>query len=163
MLKVSGTLFLGEFDYSIDKQRRVAVPSSWRGDDLSRFVILPGRDNTLQGMPAEKAAQMLKKLTSSSFANREASKALAMIGSYACECVCDKQGRICLSQKLLSYAKISEHVVFVGGFDSFQIWSKEQWSSQSFDVDTMLDVVQNLQEQPDEIGSALGNLMQNFR
>ncbi len=158
-------LFLGEFEHSIDSQRRVAIPRTWRsaGEDRTRLVVLPGRDRTLLAVAPEKAKEMLKKLTAGSFANRNISKALAMIGSYAVDCTCDKQGRISLSSKLMDYAGIEENVVFVGAFDSIQIWAKEQWESQDFHVDDVLDVIQDLQEQPGDVGSALGALMDGLK
>ncbi len=162
---MSDQLYLGEFDHSVDSQRRVAIPRTWRstGEDRTRLVILPGRDKTLLAVSPEKAKEMLKKLTAGSFANRNVSKALAMIGSYAVDCTCDKQGRISLSRKLMDYAGISEHVVFVGSFDSIQIWSKELWDQQQFDVDDILDVIQDLQEQPSDVGNALGNLIDGLK
>lgn len=162
---MSEQLFLGEFEHSIDSQRRVAIPRAWRGDkeNRTRLVILPGRDKTLLAVAPEKAKEMLKKLTAGSFANRNISKALAMIGSYAVDCQCDKQGRIALSNKLMSYAGINENVVFVGAFDSIQIWSKEQWEDQEFAVDDVLDIIQDLQEEPGDVSSALGNLIDGLK
>jgi MraZ protein len=162
---MSDQLYLGEFDHSVDSQRRVAIPRTWRStsEKRTRLVILPGRDKTLLAVSPEKAKEMLKKLTAGSFANRNVSKALAMIGSYAVDCTCDKQGRIALSRKLMDYAGINEHVVFVGSFDSIQIWSKELWDQQQFDVDDILDVIQDLQEQPSDVGNALGNLIDGLK
>lgn len=162
---MSEQMFLGEFEHSIDSQRRVAIPRAWRGGkgNPTRLVILPGRDRTLLAVSPDKAKEMMKKLTAGSFANRNVSKALAMIGSYAVDCLCDKQGRIGISRKLMDYAGIGENVVFVGAFDSIQIWSTEQWKSQSFDVDDVLDVIQDLQEQPEGVGAALGSLMDGLK
>ena len=153
-------MFLGEFDHNVDKQRRVAIPRVWREFEMP-LVILPGRCKTLLVVSPGKAQKMLEKLTSSSFANENITKAMAMIGSFSSSCICDKQGRISLTKKQMDYASISGEVVFVGAFDSMQIWSKENKEAEALDVDGVLDVVQSIQEQPSDVGVALENLMNN--
>ena len=153
-------MFLGEFDHNVDKQRRVAIPRAWREPEMS-LVILPGRCKTLLVVSPEKAQKMLEKLTSGSFANENITKAMAMIGSFSSSCSCDKQGRISLTKKQMDYASISSDAVFVGAFDSMQIWSKENKEAQTLDVDGVLDVVQSIQEQPSDVGAALENIMNN--
>lgn len=150
-------MFLGEFAHTVDSQRRISMPKVWR-EAGGRFVILPGRDKTLQVFSPEKAKEMLKKLTSSSFANGPASKALAVIGAYAMECTCDKQGRIALSQKLADYAGISDQAVLVGCFDSIQIYSKAAWDAQQVNVDDVLDVIQGIQDEPGDLESAFNQI-----
>jgi DNA-binding transcriptional regulator/RsmH inhibitor MraZ len=126
-----------------------------------QLVILPGRCQTLLAVSADKAQKMLEKLTSGSFANENITKAMAMIGSFSSSCSCDNQGRISLTKKQMDYAGISEDVIFVGAFDSIQIWSKENREAQAMDLDGILDVVQSIQEQPSDVGVALESLMNN--
>jgi len=153
-------MFLGEFDHNIDRQRRVAIPRAWREPEM-QLVVLPGRCKTLLVVSPEKAKKMLEKLTSGSFANENITRAMSMIGSFSSSCICDKQGRIQLTKKQMDYANISGEVVFVGAFDSMQIWSKENKDAELTNIDDVLDVVQGIQEQPGDVGAALENLMNN--
>lgn len=156
----SELLFVGEFIYAIDSQRRFAIPSEWRAKEKgNKFFILPGRHNSLQLMtPAyfEKLADKLKKV---SIADPKASIALARLGAKAKECVCDKQGRVAVSENLLEYAgikkagKLEGEIVLVGAFNSIQIWSKENWNKQQMSDNEVLDVLQKIEEAPDDIST----------
>jgi len=42
----------------------------------------------------------------------------------------DSTGRICLSEKLLEYAKITDTAVFVGKGRKFQIWNPDNWKKE---------------------------------
>ncbi len=151
-------MFLGEFDHTVDKQRRVAIPRSWREESMC-LVIMPGRCKTLLAVSPDKAKKMLEKLTAGSFANAEITKAMTAIGSFSSSCVCDKQGRVPLTKKQMDYAGIDGDVVFVGAFDSMQIWSKENKEAQDLDIEDVLDVIQGIQEQPSDVDSAFLNLL----
>ena len=48
-------VFLGEFQHSIDKQRRISIPREWRSSDGAEqeFYLMPGRGNGVQVMPRD--------------------------------------------------------------------------------------------------------------
>lgn len=141
--------FFGEFTHSLDSQRRVAVPREWRGkgDDV-RFILFPGR-NSLMLIPFAAFRDFLVKARKVSFANREAQEALARIGAKVQECVCDKQGRITILQRLLDSLGITDQVVMVGAFSTIQIWHPETWNQRQASDDSYLDEVQRITESPD--------------
>ena len=164
MIKASeqlGSWFLGEFEYTVDKQRRVAIPSNWRGDDpdANRFFLLPGRDRSLQLVPADTFLELLNRLRKVSFADSQAAVALATIGSMAQECNCDKQGRISMTQKLMDHAGIESKALLVGAVATAQIWNPETWEQKKIDSETGLDVIQKIQEKGDELGDVLRNVL----
>lgn len=158
-----GTLFLGEHEYAVDNQRRVAVPSAWRGDESAprRFFLFPGRDRSLQLVPAETFQAMIDKIRKVSFADARAAAALATIGAMAAECVCDKHGRITMSQKLMEHAGIDSKAVLVGALTTAQIWDPEAWATRKLDSETGLDVLQALQERPDDVTDILKRTLGN--
>lgn len=121
--------FVQNFTHTIDSQRRFAIPSEWRnGDAGDRFVLLPARDHLIQAIPEqtfqEEILSAAKKL---SLADAKGMKALALLGSRAMKCVCDKQGRIQINTQLMEYANLSSKVVLVGSIWYFQLWSPEKW------------------------------------
>lgn len=140
--------FLGEFEHSLDSQRRIAVPKNWRTkEEEGRFVILPARNKSLQIIPFATFNEVfLSKAKKVSFANAEETRALAILGSRAQECFCDKQGRIQISQKLLDYAGLNEKVMLVGSFWHIQIWSPENYSKFLGSDENFFDEVQKITE-----------------
>lgn len=141
--------FFGEYTHSLDSQRRVAVPREWRGkDEDTRFILFPGRDS-LMLIPFAAFRDFLVKARKVSLANRQAQEALARIGSKVQECVCDKQGRITISQRLLDVLSIKDELVMVGAFSSIQLWHPEAWAKRRDNDDSYLDEVQRITESPD--------------
>jgi len=155
--------FLGEHEYAVDAQRRVALPSPWRRPEpgRNRFVLLPGRDKSLQLVPAPMFQELLQKLRKVSFADAKASIALATIGAMAQEVVCDRQGRFALSPKLLEYAGIRDKVVLLGAVTAIQIWEPNSWARRRIDSEAGLDALQALQERPDDITEALRRVVKS--
>jgi len=155
--------FLGEYECSIDGQRRVAIPKVWRGpcDGKAHFFLLPGRDRSLQLVPADTFRELLSKLRQVSFADATAARAMATVGSMAQEVACDKQGRFALSQRLVSHAELTDRAMMVGSVASVQIWQPARWQAQQMDSDTCLDVIQGIQERPDALTDVLRNAVKN--
>jgi MraZ protein len=135
--------FTGEYEYSLDSQRRVAIPKQWRVEGL-KYYLLPGRGGILQLIPEYTFKDFLDKVRKVSLTNAAVGRALAMLGSRAQECNCDKQGRISLSMKLKEYAKIDSDLVMVGAFTHAQIWTQTGWAAQSDDTESVLDVIDGL-------------------
>ncbi len=158
---ILGRMFLGEHEYAVDKQRRVAIPSQWRGDSLeeNRFFLFPGRDRSLQLVPSETFQAMIEKLRKVSFADARAATALATIGSMAAECVCDKQGRITMTKNLMDHAGIKGKALLLGALTTVQIWTPENWAKRKIDSETGLDVLQALQEKPDDVSDILNRTL----
>jgi MraZ protein len=154
-----GSWFLGEYENTVDGQRRISIPRAWRQEapQKTRFFLLPGREKSLQLVPAETFQEMLVEMRKVSFADPQAAIALATIGSMAQECVCDRQGRISLTPKLLAHAGIEDRAVLLGSVTSIQIWRPETWEARRMDSESCLDVIQAVQERPDDFTQILRN------
>ncbi len=127
---VEPTFFLGEFEHTLDSQRRVAIPAGWRG--CSRFVLLPSKDHSIQMMTVDTFREMvLDKTKKLSLGNVEDARNLARLGSRAQECVCDKQGRIQISQQLAAHAGLKDKVTLVGSVSMILLYPPEVWSAMS--------------------------------
>jgi MraZ protein len=158
----AGSWFLGEHEYTVDSQRRVAIPSQWRDPDPreNHFFLLPGRDKSIQVVPAATFQELLIKLRKVSFADGRAAVALATIGSMAHECACDKQGRISLTPKLLEHAGISDRAVLLGAVTTIQIWNPATWAGHEIESEAGLDVIQAIQERGDDLTDILSRAVQ---
>ena len=150
--------FTGEYPHSLDPQRRFALPRPWRGEGL-RYFILPGRGNILQLIPEYTFKDFLAKVRKVSLTNAAVGRALALLGSRAQECKCDKQGRISLTPKLREHAQIDSELFMVGAFTHAQIWNKDAWLTQADDTESVLDVIDSILSDDD---SDLINLLKNI-
>jgi len=150
--------FTGEYEYSLDSQRRVAIPRGWRVDGV-KYYLLPARGKVLQLIPDNYFKDFLAKVRKVSLTNAAVGRALALLGSRAQECVCDKQGRISISAKLKEYAALDSDLVMVGAFTHAQIWARDAWTEQSEDTDAVLDVIDGLFNQD---GGDLIDLLKNL-
>lgn len=116
-------LMSGESEHKLDVQRRIAVPADWRSESpTGRFVLIPGRDRTLQlyteDVFQEKIMSRLARLSPVDAGDLQKMRAL---GANTYKLECDKQGRIQLPQKLTEYAGLGDKVSLIGSGDFGQI------------------------------------------
>lgn len=152
--------FLGEFEYSLDSQNRISIPSEWRyGEGTTRLILFPGRDNDLLLFPFETFREFLVKARRLALANRQAQEALARIGSRARDCRCDKQGRIKIDRALLDGINVSKHVKLIGAVSHIKLCTPEAWEKQTIDNDVYLDELQKISEASDDLTQMLMNTL----
>ena len=155
--------FLGEHEYTVDSQRRVALPKVWRHADPSRnhFFLFSGRENSLQLVPSSIFYGLLDKLRKVSFADARAAIAMGTIGSLGQEVVCDRQGRFSLTPKLMAHAGIHGRALLVGAITTIQIWDPATWEERKMSSEASLDVLEAIQERPaDNLTEILKNAVQ---
>jgi len=128
------TLFSGSVENKLDSQHRVAVPADWRNENPGGvFVLMPGRDKTLQlYTPSVYQEKFKSKLQSISPVNASEQNKLRFLYSSTHKLQCDKQGRIQIPQKLCDYAhlKMNETVAFIGSGDFGQLMDGERWKAE---------------------------------
>lgn len=121
-------MFMGEYDHTIDVKGRVIIPSKFREDLSSEFVITAGLDGCLFVYPMdewERFIDELKRLPGSKEVRQL--QRYFMAGAAACDM--DKQGRVLIPNKLREHGEIEKDVVLVGVINKIEIWDKERWSS----------------------------------
>ncbi len=142
--------YLNQYEYAIDKQRRIAVPSAWRADppESNRFVLVPGAQGSIHVLPESAFEALIWKLQQAPFGDAEADRARASIGSFSAEAVCDKQGRIRLTGRLMEYAglQVGDRALLIGAVTTIQIWKPERWQTIRMDADASLGVLKHLSE-----------------
>ena len=142
------TFFLGEFEHTLDAQRRVAIPAAWRG--CSRFVLLPAKDHAIQMMTVDTFREMvLDKTKKLSLVTVSDARNLARLGSRAQECACDKQGRIQLSPQLAAHAGLKDKVALVGSVSMILLYPPETWNSMRDSGDDCYEIFDRLDAEAD--------------
>ncbi len=148
--------FVDQFTHTIDSQRRVAIPSEWRrkeGETI--FYLLPAKEHIVQLIPKETFyEQVILKAQKMSLADARQLRDIALCASRAQNCVCDKQGRIQISQKLMEHGGFRDKIVLVGAFWHIQLWTPEGWEALNANENNdFFDVMQRINELPEPGGN----------
>ena len=147
--------FVSNYMHAVDSQRRIAIPAEWRKKDgETSFYLLPAKEHIVQLIPKETFyEQVIRKAQKMSLADARQLRNLALCAARAQNCVCDKQGRIQISQLLLDHGGFRDKIVLVGAFWHIQLWTPERWESANLDEDdNSFDIMQRINEIPDPSG-----------
>lgn len=138
-------MFMGEYHHSIDDKGRLIIPSKFRCDLGSEFIITRGIENCLFVYPKDNWEKIVNKLETLPFTKKDARTFTRFFLSGATVAEFDKQGRINITSPLISYAKIIKDCVIIGTGERLEIWSSEEWNN-FFDSakDNMSDIAENL-------------------
>ena len=141
------TMFIGEYTYSIDEKKRLAIPAKFRGLLGKKAVITRGLDNCLFLYPMkewEKLAGKLSKLPLSQ-ADARGFARLMLIG--AMDVNIDNLGRILVPDYLKKYGGLNKKVVIAGVFDRIEIWDSKKWDEYKAKTEAgMGDIAERLGE-----------------
>lgn len=121
-------MFIGEYNHSIDAKNRLIVPSKFRDDLGSKFIITKGLDGCLYVYTLEEWSKLEQKLRTLPLTNKDARSFVRFFFSGASEMEIDKQGRTLIPQNLKEYASIEKEIVSIGVSTRIEIWSKEKWN-----------------------------------
>ncbi|MBN1435078.1 division/cell wall cluster transcriptional repressor MraZ [Candidatus Fermentibacterales bacterium] len=124
--------FTGTYVHTLDEKGRVSVPASFRrqltGEDL--FLNL-GLDGCLVIYPAEKWERVRASLDHLSRTQSRQRYFLRRFARYLHPVSVDGQGRISIPSELLRQAGIESEIVFLGQFDSIELWSPDRFGRYS--------------------------------
>ena len=138
------TMFMGEYNHTVDTKGRIIVPSKLREELGEQFVVTVGLDGCLFVYPInewEVFVEQLKDLPGQAQGRR----LQRYFMSLAAECEIDKQGRFLIPIKLRELVGIDKDVVFAGVINKIELWSKEKWDEIN-NFDNMDDVAECMSE-----------------
>lgn len=135
------TLLLGEYNQKIDEKSRVIVPSKFRDDLGSSFVVTKGFDTCLFIFSINEWQNFELQLKSLPLTNENARKFVRYFAAGATECQVDKQGRILLPANLKEYAGLKKDIVITGVSTRAEIWDKTKWDTYTSPDNIDLDEV----------------------
>ncbi len=122
-------MFIGEYEHNLDAKGRIIIPSKFRDELHSSFILTRGLDGCLTIYSLEqwnKIFERINKLPTTKKAVRQYTRVLT---SNACECQLDNQGRILIPANLTAPVGIKKECVIVGANDHIEIWDKESWEN----------------------------------
>ena len=143
-------MYIGEYTYSIDAKRRMAVPAKCRKElSAGGAVITRGIDTCLALYSIkvwEVVAEKLQNLTS---ARGEARGLARILLSGATDVTFDKLGRILIPDHLIGYAHLKKNVVVIGLGNRIEVWDKKLWDDYKVKTEAQ---VGSMAERLEELG-----------
>ena len=119
--------FIGEYTYSIDEKKRLAVPPKFRRLLGAKAVITKGLDQCLFLFPAKEWGIMAKKLSQLPLAQGDARGFGRLMLASAMEVDFDNLGRILVPDYLKGYAFLKKKTVITGVYNRIEIWDEAKW------------------------------------
>lgn len=127
MGKSGDVMFIGEYNHNLDEKNRLMIPSKFREQLTSTFILTRGLDGCLVIYSIDSWNNITSKLNTLPFTKKDARNFLRFIASNAIDLQFDKQGRIVIPNNLKMHAGLSKECVVIGTLDKIEIWSKENW------------------------------------
>jgi MraZ protein len=121
------TLFLGEFEHSIDDKSRLAVPARFRAALQDGLVITKGLDRCLVIWDTESWRGQAERVSTLNQFQSGARRLQRHFFAGAVTAQPDKLGRVVIPQFLREYAQLETDVVVVGLADRIEVWSRAEW------------------------------------
>ena len=133
--------FVGNYSHSMDAKKRVFIPSKFRDDLGEEFYITRKFDAYLSIYTAEDWEAYVDKI--SKLPEADAEEFQDFILGAAQKCTPDSSGRIIIDERLLTHAKITKNIVFVGTGKQIRIWAEELWNEreQNRNYDKMREIM----------------------
>jgi division/cell wall cluster transcriptional repressor MraZ len=154
-------LFTGEHAYRLDSQRRVALPTAWRGesDNERSFMLLPHEQPCIQMVPMAMFEKLLPRLEEELLRSADALVAAGSTATMAAPVMVDRQGRFALSASQLAYAQITDRVLLVGGYLTLALWAPEVWEATRQAPATANRMLRSAAARSDDLGEAFRRAM----
>ena len=131
-------MFRGSSFHTIDAKGRLIIPARFRDvirADGGERLMVSRMDGCLVAYPMEEWRRIetrIQQLAQKSASMRRFRR--VFIGG-AFDCTCDKQERILIPSLLREYACLQKDIVLVGVLDHFEIWSREKWDQENFNLE----------------------------
>ena len=123
------TGFIGEYAYSIDEKKRLALPLKFRNALGKGAVITRGLDSCLFLYSQHEWENLAEKLSQLPLSQADARSFARLMLSGAMEVNIDNLGRILVPDYLKEYASLKKRVIITGLYTRIEIWDEEKWNT----------------------------------
>lgn len=121
------TMFIGEYSYTIDHKKRLAIPSKFRKTLGKRIIVTKGIDTCLTIYPITEWEKLAKKLGSLPSSKMDARGFIRIMLAGAVDVGLDKLGRILIPDYLKKYAGLKKEVIILGLSNRIEVWDEKTW------------------------------------
>lgn len=125
------TMFLGEYQHSLDAKGRLIIPAKFREQIGEKCVITLGLDGCMFLFSPDDWENLSKQVSELPLNRKDMRLFSRKFFASASELDFDKQGRIPLPQKLIQNLEFSKEVSIVGVANRVELWPTERWEKMS--------------------------------
>ena len=144
-------MFIGEYRHNLDSKGRIIIPSKFRDELHSTFVLARGLDSCLTIYSIEQWNKMFEEINKLPTTKKNARSYVRMLTSTASECTPDNQGRIQIPSFLSKPVNITKECVVIGANNHVEIWDKATWDAYYQDASNNFEeIAENLSELIDD-------------
>ena len=120
-------MFIGEYTYSLDEKKRLAVPVKFRNLLGKKAVITRGLDQCLFIFSAKEWESLAEKISKLPLSQSDVRGFARLMLGGAMEVTIDSMGRVLVPDYLKKYASLNKKVVLVGVLNRVEIWDEDIW------------------------------------
>lgn len=140
-------MFLGEYTYSLDEKKRLALPPKFRQLLGQKAIVTRGLDQCLFVYTAKEWENLAQKLSQLPLSQADARGFARLMLAGAMEANLDNLGRILLPDYLKNYASLKKKVVVAGVYNRVEIWDERKWEEYKLKTETAVgDIAERLKE-----------------
>lgn len=140
-------MFIGEYQHNLDAKGRIIIPSRFRDELHTTFILTRGLDGCLTIYSLKQWEKMFEEINKLPTTKKAARQYVRMLTSTASECTLDNQGRIQIPTFLSKPVNITKECVVIGANDHIEIWDKTTWEAYYVDASNSFEeVAENLNE-----------------
>lgn len=140
-------MFLGEYTYSIDEKKRLAIPTKFRQALGKKAVVTRGLDQCLFLYSFQEWKILADKLSKLPLAQADARGFGRLMLAGAMETDLDKLGRILVPDYLKDYASLGKKIVIAGVYNRIEIWDEQKWGTYKTRIEKEIgDMAERLKE-----------------
>jgi MraZ protein len=140
-------MFIGEYQYTIDEKKRLAVPPKLRAILGKKAILTRGLDMCLWLYPLKEWNVLAKKIASLPLSQADARGFARIMLTGAMEVNIDALGRILVPDYLKTYAGLNKQVVVAGVYSRIEIWDETKWREYSQKTEKEVgDIAERLKE-----------------
>ena len=120
-------MFLSVYENKLDKKGRVSVPAQYRSHlsnmGYNGIICYSSFNyNCIEAWPQDRIEKIVESIDNLNPFDEKKDFFSTSILAESINLIFDPEGRITLSKKLLSHARIKNNILFVGQGKTFQIW-----------------------------------------
>ena len=138
-------MLIGEYHHNIDEKGRLIIPSKFREEIGTSFVVTRGLDGCLFVYSLVEWERIVAKLKKLPFTKKDARTFTRFFLASATVCQFDKQGRINLVNSLIEYAELKKECAIIGVNDRLEIWALDKFNNlMNENFEKLDDISENL-------------------
>lgn len=121
-------MYIGEYSHTLDEKGRITIPSKFRAELTSSFILTRGLDGCLTIYSHAQWESIFAKLNKLPNTKKATRQYIHMLTSQASVCEMDCYGRIQIPPFLAASVHLTKDCKIIGVNDHIEIWDRESWT-----------------------------------